>query len=78
MGLAMMRPETRVGPLKIFAGSQHLFNLSLRHSVHHRVVLAKHWLGPELYQRLKRTLGPRRFSQIGRLITGRRAQIRVR
>ena len=61
MGLAMMRPETRVGPLKIFAGSQHLFNLSLRHSVHHRVVLAKHWLGPELYQRLKRTLGPRRI-----------------
>lgn len=71
LGLAVMRPEPRVGPLKILAGSQHLFEIALRHSVHRRVVLAKRLLGPEIYRRMKQTLGQRRFAQIGRLIVGR-------
>jgi len=70
MGLAVMRPEARVGPLKMLAGSDYLYKLALRHSVHHRFVLAKHWLGPKRYQSIKRILGPRRSDLIGRLVSG--------
>jgi hypothetical protein len=72
LGLAVLRPEERVGPLEIFAGSGYLHTLALRHSAHRPVLLAKHWFGPRHYQGLKRALGPRRMGQIKRLLVGRR------
>jgi hypothetical protein len=72
-GLAVMRPEERVGPLKMLASSGYLYDHALRRSAHHRVLLAKHLLGTKGYQNIRRFLGERRFRQIGKLVVGSNA-----
>jgi hypothetical protein len=70
LGLAVLRPEPRDGPLEIIAGASHLYALAYRRSVHRLTILTKRWLGTERYQALKRALGYRYSQRLKRLVTG--------
>jgi hypothetical protein len=70
LGLAVLRPERREGPIKFLAGSNYQYALAYRKSVHRRLMLANRWLGPRLYQGLKAALGYRYSQRLKRLVTG--------
>jgi hypothetical protein len=72
LGLAVLRPEPRVGPVKILAGANHLYTMAYRHSAHRVLSMAKRWLGPGRYRALSRALGHRRAQRLKRLVTGER------
>jgi hypothetical protein len=72
LGLAVLRPEERVGPVQLIAGSYHHYAVAYRHSAHRLVLLARRWLGPKVYEGLKRGLGYRRSQRLKRLLTGER------
>ena len=47
LGLAVMRPEERVGPIEFIAGSNHLYDVTFKNSAHRLHFRAKKWLGEE-------------------------------
>jgi cephalosporin hydroxylase len=71
-GLAVLRPEERVGPLTVLASADHLYSVAYRHSTHRLLIQAKRWLGSGRFQSLKRALGYRRSQRLKRFFTGER------
>jgi hypothetical protein len=72
LGLAVMRPEERVGPLTILGIDDAMYTLALRHSAHHLVMRAKQWLGPVKYRKLRDALGKGGSDRLKKLLIGGR------
>jgi len=72
LGLAVMRPEERVGPLMILGVDDHMYTLAFRHSAHRLLLRATHWLGPANYQKLRRVLGKNGSDRLKKLVIGGR------
>jgi cephalosporin hydroxylase len=70
LGLAVMRPEERVGPIQFLASSDHLYNVVFRKSAHRFHFQAKKWLGTERYAGLKKALGKKASGRIYKMVTG--------
>jgi cephalosporin hydroxylase len=70
LGLAVLRPEPRVGPVEFLATAGYQHKLLFRHSVHRLVMAAKKYLPAQGLQSVKKVLGPDLSKKIKRLVTG--------
>jgi Cephalosporin hydroxylase len=70
LGLAVMRPEERVGPIQFLASSDHLYEVAFHKSAHRLHFQAKKWLGPERYDSLKKALGKNTSKRLFSMVTG--------